>query len=243
VATCVISATAANLIPASNETHRSESERSLVQRARSGDEAAFAALFQTHKKRVYSVCLLMTKDIAEAEDLTQEAFLQVFRTVGSFRGESAFSTWLYRVAVNTVLMKLRRRKSPPIVSLDEPVSSETPSLRRDVGTADLSLNGAVDRITLRRAMRELPEGCRKIFTLHEVEGYQHQEIAEMLDCSIGNSKSQLHKAKMKMRDLLFPKRRISRRPSVNQTSNTSPLVKASKSAQPQLSLAYGGVSK
>jgi RNA polymerase sigma-70 factor (ECF subfamily) len=153
----------------------------------------------------------MTKDVAEAEDLTQEAFLQVFRCVGSFRGDSAFSTWLYRVAVNTVLMKLRRRKAPPLVSLDEPVSAESPSLKRDVGRADLRLSGAIDRIALRRAMQELPEGCRQIFALHEVEGYQHHEIAKMLDCSVGNSKSQLHKAKMKMRDLLFPKRRVLRR--------------------------------
>jgi RNA polymerase sigma-70 factor, ECF subfamily len=243
VATWVISATATDMIPASDETNRTESERGLVQRARSGDEQAFATLFQTHKKRVYSVCLLMTKDVAEAEDLTQEAFLQVFRTVGSFRGESAFSTWLYRVAVNTVLMKLRRRKSPPIVSLDEPVSSETPSLRRDVAKADLHLNGAVDRITLRRAMLELPEGCRQIFALHEVEGYQHHEIAEMLDCSIGNSKSQLHKAKMKMRDLLFPKRRFSRRPAANNPSGASSLDKAKQTNRPQLSLVYGAVSK
>jgi RNA polymerase sigma-70 factor, ECF subfamily len=221
VATCVISATATNVIPASDETNRTESERSLVQRAQNGDEQAFATLFQTHKKRVYSVCLLMTKDIADAEDLTQEAFLQVFRSVGSFRGDSAFSTWLYRVAVNTVLMKLRRRKSPSIVSLDEPASSESPSLRRDVGKADPRLSGAIDRITLRRAMQDLPEGCRQIFALHEVEGYQHHEIAKMLDCSVGNSKSQLHKAKMKLRDLLFPKRRVLRRPAVNPVSITS----------------------
>ncbi len=188
MATCVISATATNVIPSSYGTNRTESERSLVQRAQNGDEQAFATLFQSHKKRVYSVCLLMTKDMAEAEDLTQEAFLQVFRNVRSFRGDAAFSTWLYRVAVNTVLMKLRRRKSPPIVSLDEPVSSESPSLRRDVGKADPHLNGAIDRITLRRAMQELPEGCRQIFALHEVEGYQHHEIAEMLDCSVGQFK-------------------------------------------------------
>lgn len=242
MATCVISATAPNVIPASNETNRTQTERSLVERARSGDEEAFAELFQSHKKRVYSVCLLMTKDVAEAEDLTQEAFLQVFRTVGSFRGESAFSTWLYRVAVNTVLMKMRRRKTPPIVSLDEPVSSELPSLRRDVGTADLQLNGAVDRITLRRAMQELPEGCRQIFALHEVEGYQHHEIAKMLDCSIGNSKSQLHKAKLKMRDLLFPKRRVPRRSAVT-AANAPSSEKVKKVSRPQLSLAYGGISK
>jgi RNA polymerase sigma-70 factor (ECF subfamily) len=201
----VISATESNLIPARTEAQRDDSERSLVQRAQCGDQEAFAMLFQLHKKRVYSVCLQMTKDVADAEDLTQEAFLQVFRNVNSFRGDSAFSTWLYRIAVNTVLMKLRRRKTPPILSLDEPVSAESPSLKRDVGKADPNLSGAVDRIALRRAIEELPLGCRQIFDLHEVQGYQHHEIARQLQCSIGNSKSQLHKAKMKMRDLLFPR--------------------------------------
>jgi len=166
----------------------------------------------------------MTKDVAEAEDLTQEAFLQVFRTVGSFRGDAAFSTWLYRVAVNTVLMKLRRRKSPPTVSLDEPVHSESPSLHRDFGKADPDLSGVVDRIALRRALQELPEGCRKIFALHEVEGYQHHEIAQLLECSIGNSKSQLHKAKLKMRALLFPKTKIRRRSSKNAVARESDLL-------------------
>jgi len=200
---------------------RDDSERSLIQRAQLGDEEAFAALFQMHKKRVYSVCLQMTKDVADAEDLTQEAFLQVFRSVNSFRGDSAFSTWLYRIAVNTVLMKLRRRKSPPLVSLDEPVSSDTPSLKRDVGRADPSLSGAVDRIALNRAIEELPAGCRQIFDLHEVKGYQHHEIAQLLQCSIGNSKSQLHKAKMKMRDVLFPNQRVTRKPAVNDVAEIS----------------------
>jgi RNA polymerase sigma-70 factor, ECF subfamily len=232
VATCAIPAT--NVFPARTEFNRPESDRSLVQRAQQGDEEAFATLYQGHKKRVYSVCLLMTKDVAEAEDLTQEAFLQVFRTVGSFRGDSAFSTWLYRVAVNTVLMKLRRRKAPPLVSLDEPLSAESPSLRRDIGTPDLRLNGAIDRLALRRAMEELPEGCRQIFVLHEVQGYQHHEIAKLLDCSVGNSKSQLHKAKIKLRDLLFPKRRRLRRTT---TSPATESVSSVRNNIPQLSVA------
>jgi RNA polymerase sigma-70 factor (ECF subfamily) len=215
VATCVISATPTNLPPVvvispKNDRQQKDSEASLVQRAQSGDEQAFATLYQLHKKRVYSVCLQMTRDMADAEDLTQEAFLQVFRSVGSFRGDSAFSTWLYRIAVNTVLMKLRRRKSPPLVSLDESISTDSPSLKREVGKADPRLSGTIDRIALRRAVEELPAGCRQIFDLHEVEGYQHHEIAQLLQCSIGNSKSQLHKAKIKMRDVLFPKRRVSR---------------------------------
>jgi RNA polymerase sigma-70 factor, ECF subfamily len=215
MATCVISAAVPNLIPAekSAETKvkRDNSEHSLVKRAQEGDEHAFAALFEMHKKRVYSVCLLMTKDAAEAEDLTQEAFLQVFRTIGTFRGEAAFSTWLYRIAVNTVLMKLRRRKAKPTLSLNEPISPESPSLSHDIGMKDARLSGTIDRIALLRAIEELPEGCRTIFSLHEIEGYQHHEIAKLLSCSIGNSKSQLHKAKLKMRELLLPKFRILRR--------------------------------
>jgi RNA polymerase sigma-70 factor, ECF subfamily len=211
VATAVISSTATNLIPAQKDVKRDTSDRGLVQRAQEGDEQAFATLFELHKKRVYSVCLLMTKYVAEAEDLTQEAFLQVFRTIGTFRGESAFSTWLYRIAVNTVLMKLRRQKSRAVVSLNEPVSHDSPSLAHDVGRKDPRLTGTVDRIALLRAIEALPEGCRTVFALHEIEGYQHHEIARLLHCSIGNSKSQLHKATLKMRDLLFPKRRVLRR--------------------------------
>ena len=191
------------------ENQRDDSEGTLVHRAQRGDERAFATLYRLHNKRVYSVCLRLTRDVAQAEDLAQEAFMQVFRNLNSFRGDSAFSTWLYRIAVNTVLMKLRR-KSPPALSLDEPMSSDSPSLKREVGKPDPSLCGAIDRIALRRAIEELPRGYRQIFHLHEVEGYQHDEIAELLQCSIGTSKSQLYKAKMKMRGLLFPQRRILR---------------------------------
>jgi RNA polymerase sigma-70 factor, ECF subfamily len=222
VATCAISTTEANIIPAIPATGvkgRDESQISLVKRAQSGDQQAFATLFQQHKSRVYSVCLLMTKEVAAAEDLTQEAFLQVFRTVSSFRGDAAFSTWLHRVTVNTVLMKLRRRKSPPTVSLDEPANPESPSLHRDFGKSDPDLTGVVDRIALRRALDELPDGCRTIFALHEVEGYQHHEVAQLLECSIGNSKSQLHKAKLKMRALLVPKSKIRRRSANRPPSN------------------------
>ncbi len=215
MATCTTSATSMNVpppvgvIPLRAENQRDDSKGTLIQCAQRGDEEAFATLYQLHNKLVYSVCLRMTKDVAEAEDLTQEAFIQVFRNLNSFRGGSAFSTWLYRVAVNTVLMKLRR-KSPPVLSLDEPVSRDSPSLKREVEKEDLNLRGAIDRIALRRAIEELPGGARQIFELHEVEGYQHHEIAKQLQCSIGNSKSQLHKAKKTMRALLFPQRTIQR---------------------------------
>jgi RNA polymerase sigma-70 factor (ECF subfamily) len=190
-----------------NDTKATATSRSLdadlVKRAQQGDSDAFATLFHTHKMRIYSLCLRMTNNAAEAEDLAQDAFLQVFRKLSSFRGDSALSTWLYRIAVNTVLMHFRR-KTPCRISLDEPARNhdDGKSVRREYGTRDGRLDSAVTRVALTRAISELPEGYRAIFLLHEVEGYQHREIAKLLGCSVGNSKSQLHKAKLRIRDFL-----------------------------------------
>jgi RNA polymerase sigma-70 factor (ECF subfamily) len=184
-----------------NTTVRFDSDLDLVKRAQEGDSDAFASLFHSHKARIYSVCLRMTNNTAEAEDLTQDAFLQVFRKLATFRGDSALSTWLYRIAVNTVLMHFRK-KALRQVSLDEPCSQDAKVVRREYGSRDDRLVGCVDRIALARAIKDLPDGYRTIFLLHEVEGYEHQEIAELLDCSVGNSKSQLHKAKLRIRELL-----------------------------------------
>jgi RNA polymerase sigma-70 factor (ECF subfamily) len=182
-------------------TARSNSD--LIRRAQQGDADAFADLFHAHKAKVYSLCLRMTSNSAEAEDLTQDAFLQVFRKLSTFRGDSALSTWLYRIAVNTVLMHFRKKTLCPL-SLDEPCgkNGDGKPLRREYGTKDFRLAGCIDRITLTRAIRELPDGYRTVFLLHEVEGFEHQEIAEFLGCSTGNSKSQLHKAKLRIRELL-----------------------------------------
>jgi len=184
-----------------NTTARLDSDLDLVRRAQQGDSDAFASLFYAHKPRIYSVCLRMTNNAAEAEDLTQDAFLQVFRKLATFRGDSALSTWLYRIAVNTVLMHFRK-KALRQVSLDEPYNQDARLVRREYGSKDDRLTGSVDRIALTRAIKELPAGYRTIFLLHEVEGYEHQEIAQLLDCSVGNSKSQLHKAKLRIRELL-----------------------------------------
>ena len=173
----------------------------LIARAQQGDEESFAALFEAHKRRVYSLCLRMTGNTAEAEDLTQEAFLQLYRKISTFRGESAFSTWLHRLAVNVVLMHLRK-KGLQQVSLDEMDTSQSEPVKRDYGSDDLRLTGSVDRIGLQTAIADLPPGYRSVFVLHDVEGYEHNEIAEIMKCSVGNSKSQLHKARMKLRERL-----------------------------------------
>ncbi len=178
------------------------SEQEAIERAQQGDSECFEALYGLHKRRVYSLCLRMTGNTAEAEDLTQEAFLQLYRKIGTFRGESAFSTWLHRLSVNVVLMRLRK-KGLPEVSLEEtlePQQEDGP--RKDVGTVDNVLAGSIDRVNLQRAVESLPPGYRIVFILHDVEGYEHNEIAEMMGCSIGNSKSQLHKARLKLRELL-----------------------------------------
>lgn len=177
-------------------------EAEAIRDAQAGDAAAFATLYALHKRRVYSLCLRMLGNVAEAEDLTQEAFLQLYRKIGTFRGDSAFSTWLHRLAVNVVLMHLRK-KGLVQVSLEETLEpSQSDGPRKDIGARDLTLSGSIDRVTLERAVENLPPGYRLVFVLHDVEGYEHNEIAGMLECSIGNSKSQLHKARMKLRDLL-----------------------------------------
>jgi RNA polymerase sigma-70 factor (ECF subfamily) len=177
-------------------------EPEAIERAKQGDAEAFQFLYELHKRRVYSLCLRMTGNTASAEDLTQEAFLQLFRKIGTFRGESAFSTWLHRMAVNVVLMQLRK-KNLPVVPIDETTEGEDEgTIRKELGAADSRLAGSIDRLHLQRAVDELPPGYRTIFVLHDVEGYEHNEIAAMIGCSIGNSKSQLHKARIKLRDLL-----------------------------------------
>jgi RNA polymerase sigma-70 factor, ECF subfamily len=178
-------------------------EADAIERAKQGDAEAFQALYDRHKRRVYSLCLRMTANTAEAEDLAQEAFLQLYRKIGTFRGESAFSTWLHRLSVNVVLMHLRK-KSLPVVSLEETTQggSDEDTPKKDFGADDVALAGSIDRLQLQRAVDSLPPGYRMIFVLHDVEGYEHNEIAGIVGCSIGNSKSQLHKARMKLRDLL-----------------------------------------
>jgi len=182
------------------------SEPEAIERAKHGDVQAFEFLYQMHRRRVYSLCLRMTANTASAEDLTQEAFLQLFRKIGTFRGESAFSTWLHRMAVNVVLMQLRKR-GLAVVSLEDTLeNTDEEAPRKELGVADRALMGSIDRLQLQRAVETLPPGYRMIFLLHDVEGYEHNEIAEMVGCSIGNSKSQLHKARMKLRELLKPSR-------------------------------------
>jgi RNA polymerase sigma-70 factor (ECF subfamily) len=179
------------------------SEADALQRARDGDRVAFEYLYRLHGGRVYAVCLRMVGSTTEAEDLTQEAFLLLLRKIHTFRGESAFSTWLHRLAVNLVLMHLRK-KSPPFVSIeatpDPGDESGSPSI--DIGGPDLLLEGLIDRINLERCIERLPVGYRTMFVLHDIQGYQHNEIAHMLGGSIGVSKSQLHRARKRLREML-----------------------------------------
>ncbi|HWO38153.1 MAG TPA: sigma-70 family RNA polymerase sigma factor [Candidatus Acidoferrum sp.] len=180
-----------------------ESEAKIIQRATEGDPTAFESLYWLHCKRVYAICLRMVGNTTDAEDLTQEAFLLLFRKIHTFRGDSAFSTWLHRLAVNTVLMHLRKR-SPPAISIDAGPGADddiaSPSL--DIAAPDLCLEGSIDRINLGRCIVQLPAGSRAIFVLHDIEGYRHYEIAEMLGRSEGVSKSQLHRARKRLRELL-----------------------------------------
>ncbi len=177
-------------------------EAELLDRVKAGDHLAFAQLYSLHKRRIYSLCLRMVGNVSEAEDLTQEAFLQLHRKISTFRGDSAFSTWMHQLAVNVVLMHFRK-KGLSLTPMDDAMEVPTEgSHARSFGALDLTLAGAIDRMALERAVAGLPAGYRLVFVLHDIEGYEHNEIASLLECSIGNSKSQLHKARLKLRDAL-----------------------------------------
>ncbi|MGO9777553.1 MAG: RNA polymerase sigma factor [Terracidiphilus sp.] len=188
------------------------SEADLLAQAQAGDHRAFAQLYSLHKKRIYSLCMRMVGNTAEAEDMTQETFLQLHRKISTFRGDSAFSTWLHRLAINVVLMQLRK-KGLSLISMDEAMEPDPKgSPSRGFGALDLSLSGSIDRMALERAVSDLPAGYRLVFVLHDIEGYEHHEIASMLDCSVGNSKSQLHKARLSLRQALHSLSRQEARP-------------------------------
>ncbi len=188
------------LSPVQAETVKTDApDFDLAQKAATGNISAFELLYERYHRRTFSLCLRMTGSPTEAEDLTQEVFIQLFRKIGSFRGESAFSTWLHRLTVNQVLMHFRRR------SVKNEKTSEDGEIPEQTvpGTENQDRMPVLDRIALTRAVAQLPPGYRSVFMLHDVEGYEHEEVARLLKISVGTSKSQLHKARLKLRGLLI----------------------------------------
>jgi RNA polymerase sigma-70 factor, ECF subfamily len=173
----------------------------LAQSAARGDMAAFEEIYQRHHRRVYSICLRMLQNAYEAEDLTQDVFIQLYRKIGSFRGDSAFTTWLHRMTVNQVLMHFRKRTVKFEKTTEE---GETP-VQLVPGTENPFKMPIVDKIALENAIDQLPAGYKNVFMLHDVEGFEHEEVAKILGCSVGTSKSQLHKARLKLQKLLKKK--------------------------------------
>jgi RNA polymerase sigma-70 factor (ECF subfamily) len=188
----------------SEEQPRIESpEAETIRRAKQGDAAAFEHIYQLHSQRIYALCLRIVRNPIEAEDLTQEAFMLVFRKIQTFRGESAFTTWLYRLALNVVLMQLRKNNLRP-TSLEaearEYQESGEPGMQ--IVSTDSKQAGLIDCLHLKRAVEQLPVVRKIVFVLHDVQGYKHREIAKMMDCSVGTSKGQLHRARKQLRNLL-----------------------------------------
>ena len=189
----------------SNETRVADVTKAkdleLTKAAANGDMASFEELYRRHHRRVYSICLRMLQNASEAEDLTQDVFIQLYRKIGSFRGDSAFTTWLHRMTVNQVLMHFRKRTVKFEKTTEE---GETPD-QIVSGTANPEKMRIVDKIALDNAIAQLPDGYKNVFVLHDVEGFEHEEVARILGCSVGTSKSQLHKARLKLQKLLKKK--------------------------------------
>jgi len=160
-------------------------ERALIEQAQRADARAFEALYRLHIDRVYGICLRMTGNVSEAEDCAQETFIQAWRKLQKFRGESAFSTWLHRIAVNSVLGRMRKSKRE-----QDRIAAVT-----DAAPATLETGDSGEMRDLSEAVDRLPEGARHVFVLHAVYGYSHDETGDMLGIATGTSKAQLHRAK------------------------------------------------
>ena len=169
-----------------------------AQRAAVGDMDAFEKIYRRYHQRVYSHCLRMVRNSGEAEDLTQEVFVQLFRKIHTFRGDSSFTTWLHRLTVNQVLMYFRK----PVVKSEKTTEDGTTPIRIVRGTENPSRMVLIDRIALDQAIAQLPPGYRVVFILHDIEGYEHEQIGKILGCAVGTSKSQLHKARLRLRQFL-----------------------------------------
>lgn len=171
-----------------------DDERDFIRRAQAGDAAAFERLYRTHLPRVHAVIFRLTADATRAEELTQKSFLTVWEKLPLFRGESAFSTWLHRLAVNTVLADLRaeQRRTARIFGTADPSLLETPATPPPPGI----------RLDLEQAIAALPAQARTVFVLHDVEGWPHGEIAEKLGVAIGTTKAQLHRARKLLQEFL-----------------------------------------
>jgi RNA polymerase sigma-70 factor (ECF subfamily) len=179
--------------------------------AAEGDLEAFEKVYRLYHQRVYSACLRMVRNGSQAEDLTQEVFIQIFRKIHTFRGDSSFSTWLHRLTVNQVLMHFRK----PVVRCERTTEDEffpNPIMK---GTENPGRMALVDRIALNEAIDQLAPGYRIVFILHDIEGYEHEEIAQMLGFAVGTSKSQLHKARMRLRSLLTKRKAAEKKPVVS----------------------------
>lgn len=179
--------------PISRQTE-AQPEMDLVRRAQQGAMEPFEELYRLHESRIYGLCLRMTADPAMAEELTQETFVKVWQKLGSFRGDSKFSTWLHQLAVNVVLSERRssRRRSRHIVADDRVIEFEPRPIVDQPGTGR----------DLRQAIAGLPPGARTIFVLHDIEGYRHEEIARLTGRSTGTTKAQLHRARKLLREAL-----------------------------------------
>ncbi len=165
----------------------------------------FEDIYETYRSRVWALCLRMTGNPDDAEDLTQETFVRMFQKLDTFRGESAFCTWLRRIAINVVLLRFQKaswRRERSIEELTDVNPLTGCPHAKEFGQIDTELMETIDRVALQRAISQLPPGFRAVFILHDVEGYEHVEISRLMGCSVGTSKSQLHKARLKMRELL-----------------------------------------
>ena len=210
------------------------SDQQNIDGAKRGDPRCFERLYRSYFKSVYAVCDRIVRNDAIAEELTQDVFVQVLRKIATFRGESRFYTWLHSIAVNAAIMYLRKHRLP-LESLSNTSQSGDPTPEA-VLDWDSQLFGTVDRLWIQRAVADLPAGSRSVFILHDVQGYGHREISAMLGCSVGSTKAQLHRARVRLRRALWKGNCSPDKPCERTVASISPQCGSSHDQQRRLRL-------
>lgn len=190
----------------------SQNEQHLLERSRAGDVAAFEELIEAYQKKVFNLACRIVGNYDDAADLAQEALIRIFRSIANFRGQSSFSTWIYRITTNVCLDEIRKRKNARMLSLDEEIHTDDGEMKRQIMSDEPLPDEIAEREELRSlvsdAIQSLPEDQRLVITLRDLQGLSYEEISKILDCPGGTVKSRINRARQALKNVLYDKREL-----------------------------------
>lgn len=208
----VVAATIISLLERGDASPMSKSEKYLLKRSKDGDIQAFEQLIENYQTKVFNIALRIIGNYDDANDLAQEVFLRVYKSIKSFKGESSFSTWIYKITKNVCLDEIRKRRNKNVISLDEEIKLNSGEVTRQVessdDTPDVALEKSEMKDLINKAISELSDEHRVVIVLRDIQGFSYEEIAKIIDCPEGTVKSRINRARKALKKILKSKREL-----------------------------------